>query len=415
MPPRRKPNSITRLAVLAATLVVASPGAGQNNDTPAAPTERREASLVLADGRQLVGTLVLTDEDGVVIEISGIETRYTHDQVREVIVLPPIRERYRRHRELIADDDIDQLLTLVEWAKSRELFGLALIELQGIRARDADNVRAKELVREIEALMKLRDLRVAGSDDPNTDTERGPRPEITPLSPDQINLLKVYELDLTDPPPLRVTRDTIDRFIEQYGDHELMPQSDEGRAAMRRWRPERILDRMFRVRARDLYGEVTVDGEPEAFKRFREDVHAEWLSRSCATNACHGGAEAGRFWLKSDRRNSEPTVYTNFLILERFRLDDGQPLIDYTNPSESPLLQLALDPRRSSRPHPEVAIGNTRFRPAIDSRDDARFRRAVEWINSMYRPRPEYPVTFTPPVPPGEEGRLIIDDGPVER
>ena len=30
---------------------------------------------------------------------------------------------------------------------------------------------------------------------------------------------------------------------------------------------------------------------------------------------------------------------------------------------------------------------------------DIRFREAIAWINAMYRPRPDYPVTYTPPEP----------------
>ena len=45
--------------------------------------------------------------------------------------------------------------------------------------------------------------------------------------------------------------------------------------------------------------------------------------------------------LASKRPSAEATVYTNFLILERYRLPDGTPMISYEEPARSPLLNLA--------------------------------------------------------------------------
>ena len=40
----------------------------------------------------------------------------------------------------------------------------------------------------------------------------------------------------------------------------------------------------------------------------------------------------------SGASSTDQVAYTNFLILERFKLDNGMPLINYAEPARSPLL-----------------------------------------------------------------------------
>ena len=78
---------------------------------------------------------------------------------------------------------------------------------------------------------------------------------------------------------------------------------------------------MFRLQARELYPEVRLLELPESMKMFREN--AAGLAREpCATNLCHGGEEAGRLQLFNRKPNAEASVFTNFLILDRFTVAD---------------------------------------------------------------------------------------------
>lgn len=249
----------------------------------------------------------------------------------------------------------------------------------------------------------------AGGD--GADAPRAGRPVFPHLTPYQINLIKVYETDLADPPRMQVSQEVVTKVMDEYAGHELIPTTREGRAAMLRMPPARILDLMFRLRARQYYGEVQVQGEPKSMRLFRDNVHGAWLINSCATANCHGGPYAGRLWLSANRRNAEDTIYTNFLILERFRLADGTPLIDYDAPARSPLLQMGLPREDSLHPHPLVATGrSSRWRPVFRTADEARYRDSIAWINSMYRPRPEYPIDYTPPKPPDTLPPPMIDN-----
>ncbi len=369
--------------------------------------ERPEAIVILRDGRRVSGLLVDEHADGAVtLSIAGIETTFEAGRVSEVQILPSVRERYRMLREPIPDTDAERLLLLVEWLRDREEYELALLEAQTVLEHEPDHPKAIRLEREVRAALALRELRRQPREDlhGNGADASGTR-EFPVLGPSQINLIKVFEIDLARPPKIEISRETRDRLIERYSESDVVPQTPEGRQALYRKPDVDILDRMFRVQARDLYPEVKVTGDPYAFGLFRKNVHAAWLVTSCATTQCHGGEAAGNLMLNNARRASEATVYTNFLILDRFRLADGEtPLINYADPASSPLLQMALPRERSQYPHPEVAGGPvSTWRPVFRTTDDPRFTRAVEWIRAMYTPRPEYPVEYVPPTP-GDDG-----------
>ena len=101
-----------------------------------------------------------------------------------------------------------------------------------------------------------------------------------------------------------------------------------------------------------------------------------------------------------------------------FRTNDYyQSLIDWDDPARSPLLQMALNRSDSLTPHPDVGSGpgSRGWRPVFRSTEDRRFQLAVEWIRSMYRPRPEYPIDYQPPLPSGAKPLGEEQAPPVER
>lgn len=373
-------------------------------------------TLYLRDGRQLEGPLVRQTPSEVVITVAGFDTTFNMADVMRVTPVPPLRERYESWRARVADDDIEQLLMLVDWLRDQEAYSLALVELAHILQVDPGNRQAESLKQQIQGMILLKAEsagRPSGAgENREVVVQRRERREFPVLTPDQINLIKVYEVNLSDPPRLSVSRETIRELMDAYAGHELIPQTKEGRAALERRPPVYILELMFRLRAREFYGDIRVEGEPASMRMFRENVHRPWLVTTCASSGCHGGQQAGNLWLKNTSPNNEQTIYTNFLILDRYRMRDGTPLINYEEPAKSPLLQMALPRESSLYPHPLVATSSTSvWRPVIGSPDDRRFQKAVEWINSMYRPRPEYPVTFDPPTP--EVGVPALPDEPI--
>ncbi len=362
----------------------------------------------MTGGNRVTGILVTELADALIVRIAGIETTFKSNLIERYEVLPPILDRYREMRAANGDDP-DGIAMLSEWLRSREQFDLALKEANRLIALDPTHPEGRRLKLLIESQIELQKKTKApiGTKPPKPTPDEAPLPvdaaaSFPLLTEAQINTLKVFEIDLSDPPRLTIKRNTITKMIEQHASSPHMPATQEGRDALYRQTPPAILDLMFKLRARDLYPEVEVADQPKAMRLFRDDVHAAWLINSCATTQCHGGEEAGRLMLFPLRPRSEATVYTNFLILDRFRLDDGSPLIDYDDPARSPLLQLGMTRKNSSRPHPEVPRGNSgrdAWKAIIDDRSDRAFVKTVAWIKQLYRPRPDYPIEYQPPKP----------------
>ena len=373
----------------------------QERDPPPPRVEDPECIITLLDGGQMNGRLVEESADEVVIRVGEVLTRFQTKDIERLMLVEPVLERYRRMRLAIDDSDAEQRLLLTEWLMGQRQYALALREVQGVLEIEAHNPRAGELERLLSQQVRLLEsARPEPMEGNETVDDRTPRPEFAMLSPEQINLLRVFEVDLEHPPKMSVSRETVEKILAYYAEDERVPRNPEQRRALYRKRGDEILALLFDLRARELYGEVRVEEDPQRFRAFRVDVHNEWLLRGCATNRCHGGEDAGRLYLANQRWRAEATVYTNFLILDRFRTSDGRPLIDYEEPDKSLLLELALPLEISTFPHPTVSeLGRERpWRAVIRSRDDANFKKTVSWIRAMYSPHTDYPIDYTPPV-----------------
>lgn len=374
----------------------------------------RYASVLLRDGRTFSGELVDESEAGCTLKIAGIETRFESAHIERVQYVESVRQQYRRIRLAIPDADSEGLLRLAEWLTNKGELDLARYEVAGVLKRDPVNTKAAKVKTDLDRLIDLRNkARRATEGVPPDDEEMSPvEPEgtrppparVPTLTPEQINLIKVYELDLRSPPTIIIARATIERMLEAKQGHPLAPATREAREAILRAPATKQLDLMFKMRAREFYPQVKVQGSPEVMRRFADDVLRSWVINACATSECHGGLEAGRLVLATRKPGSDPTVYTNFYILDRFRTSDNRPLINWDEPDRSLLLQLGLPRDISSYRHPVVpfegagggpAVGDA-WRPSFRSSSDRRFQQVVSWIKSMYRPRPDYGLEYQP-------------------
>ena len=385
---------------------------------PVAEAGPPECVVIMTDGRRVRGLLVEETETAITLRISGIDTRFRVESIVAFEILAPVEERFLAMRAMTDDSDIVGILIMAEWLRERERFDLALAQIDHVLEIDPNDPRAHEMKRLVEGQRRLHASPGRWSrDEPRFEEPRATGIDFPLLSPDQINLIKVFEVDLADPPRLFVERATVQQLLDDYEESELIPQTEEGRQAFLRLPPERILEIMFRLKARHLYGRVRVRDQPKALRRFRDNVHSSWLINGCATTSCHGGEKAGRLWLNNRKRNVDQSVYTNFLIIERFTLEDGTPLINYAEPALSPLLHMGLPRDKAVFPHPEVLVASKArgWRSVHRSTDDRGYVQAIEWIRSMYRPRPEYPIEYTPPVPTGLIDPLPETGEPIDR
>ena len=380
-------------------------------DPNATPEPGDDVRVVVDDGEAFFdGTLEARTEDQLILRIEGVLMPLERDRVVSVTVRLTPAQRYRDIRPTIRDDDFPRLLALIRYLERNNLYDEAMREIEGILNRDPDNEEARRLAKIIEQLIilkELREQRQRGRDREETrepETPSGPaslpdRNRFETLSEEQINLIKVYEIDLEAEPRLLIERSTIDEILKRYPEHPLVPVTREGKEEFYRKTPVEILDIMFRIGARDLYKEVRVLGQPESMKTFRDDISASWLTNRCATTRCHGGNEAGRLRLLNRSPNSEATVYSNFLLLDRFDTRRPVPMIDYTNPTDSLLLQMALPREDVLYPHPDVKG----WRPVFVNDRSPQYRAAVRWMRMMYQPRPDYPIEYDPFAEPAEQ------------
>lgn len=388
--------------------------------------ERTELVVHLKDGRRFTGPVVRESGDEVVIAIAGIPQSFPTADIDRLEMLKPVMERYRELHEAVGNDP-DQIVNLAEWLRQRGKYELALTEIQHALVLDkthGPSLKLKKLLEE-QIILKHKSIRRDPEKaEPASPVRTNPirAADFPLLTPADVQLIKIFETNLDEKPRVLIDRQTVAKMLEKYSDHPLVPITREGREALLRQSPLETLDLMFKLQARDFYPQVEVLDQPKAFVTLRDQISRTWLINSCSTTLCHGGADAGRLALYNHNPNSERTVYTNFYILSKFRLASGTPLINWDEPEKSPLVQIGLPRGKSRYPHPKVPhriSGNDIFKPAFQTTDDPQFKQAVEWLKSMYRPRPEYPIVYNPirpfeapASPPGIGGEAPLNPKP---
>ncbi len=365
--------------------------------------ERTELVVHLKDGRRFTGPVVRENADEVVIAIAGIPQSFPTAEVERLETLRPVMDRYRELHEAVGNDP-DQIVNLAEWLRQRGKYELALTEIQRSLSLDkthGPSLKMKHLLEEQIILKSKAVKRAQEPKDPAAPVRANPirATEFPLLTAGDVQLIKVFETNLEEKPRVLIDRKTVSKMLEKYSDHPLVPITREGREALLRQPALETLELMFKIQARDFYSEVEVLDQPKAFVTLRDQISRTWLINSCSTTLCHGGADAGRLALYNHSPNSERTVYTNFYILSKFRLANGTPLINWDEPEKSPLVQMGLPRGKSRSPHPEVphrVSGRDTYKPTFQTTDDPQFKQTVEWLKSLYRPRPEYPIVYTP-------------------
>ena len=344
------------------------------------------------DGTMIEGTIIKDGFTEVVILIEGIHHRIPRLEVSHIELLPSFEETLAKARKEIDPDDVGMRMELARWMVQNERLKLAREELRDLLTRQV-SPDASQLLELIDAKIELGETASEAPRPmrPKADRTAGlPRPTLTA---EDVNTIRVFEIDFARPPKVKVTTETVDKLIETHSENDLIPSDPNGRDQLHSLPDIDLVKLIFEVKARELYPEIMVESEPHSLNHFRTKVHNAWMIRNCATSGCHGGPDAGRLFLHRSNLNGPRTVYENLLILERLELEGSRRLIDYENPQMSLLIQHAL-PRSESRiPHPDVRG----FKPAFPSGGGRMQTQTIEFIRNMYSPRPQYPVEFVPP------------------
>ena len=359
------------------------------------PASGATGLITMRDGTSVRAHILDDGFDAVVYSIAGIRTVVPRDRAWQVMLDVGFDERYRKLKAALRDDDVDGRLAMCRWLFEQRAYDEALTETRALIAtRPIDE--AKRLLAAIEAQVAV--FRSTPSGTPSTGgasaTPRVPASALPDrlLTPTEVNLIRVYEIDFNRPPKVTISADSIKELIAAHASSDLIPESESGRTRLFTQDPIELVKLMFDLRARDLYDRIQVDTEPHALNMFRTKVHNAWLLGNCATSRCHGGLDGGNFFLHARNGNSDSVRYTNLLILLESRFD-GRPMVDFDQPHDSLLVQHAL-PRSSARfPHPDVPG----WKPVFDRTNERLMADCERWIATMHRPRPEYPVDFDPP------------------
>lgn len=377
------------------------------------------------DGSHLRALIHEDAFDFVDYEIAGIRNRMPRDAVVQVTLEPSFEERYARFKEAIKPNEIDKRLTFARWLVAEKRYGLAAEELRAL-TREIDLPEGRELLRQVEAHLAMERATAArrgepdASDRSRTGARAQPEPrrsgpvhlrEVLPsrlVSPDDVNIIRVYEIDLAKPPRVEIPPDVIRDLLTRYGSSSLVPAGGEERNRMFSWDSTRLMKLIFDLKARDLYPRVRVASEPWTLNLFRTKVHDAWLIPNCSTSQCHGGIDAGRFFLHRRNSKDERVRYTNLLILLRLKLD--QPLVNFEDPESSLIVQYAMPRDEARYPHPDVKG----WKPVFTGSARQLKAETLRWIRGMYKPRPEYPVDYEPPMLEAIEPARD-DEEPVER
>ena len=396
------------------------------------PKPGQRGLVQLRDGTVVRGEIIRDTLEEVEFKVDTVQGKLPRSQVYRVVLEMDFDARYARIKASISPEEHGRRLGLARWLTDQGRLDLAITELEAL-LRDADIEEARDMLRDVNARVKLaqavevnkRSRAKPAPEAGNTASTPGTAPGADPatgpartgdskgtataeapkgpptsremlpkdlLSNADVNLVRVYEIDFKDPPRMTVSPEGVRQLILRYGSSALVPADSQARNALYSKTGTELAHLLFDLKARDLYGYIEVDEDPASIAKFRTRVHNSWLIGNCATSRCHGGVDAGRFFLYTGNAKDQRIRYTNLLTLLNFKVD-GKPMVNFEDPPNSLLIQYAM-PRTTARyPHPDVKG----WKPIFGNSTPQLMQDTLDWIRSMYQPRPEYPVKYIPP------------------
>lgn len=374
----------------------------------------KQVVVTLKDGRQITGDLVSESPDAVTVSIADINTTFPRSAIATVEDKPTLDSLYKQKLERLTKDDVAGRYQLAQWLytqgsdeqavrwsldERKKADQLAIEQLDWLLRDDPDNVQ----VRMLKGLTakRIEDRRVSErptspdqTDNGGSTAGDGTSGDSTYLTAEQRNLLKIYEIDLSSKPKLVIPASTVEKI---YADERLRSdaamapyQGRSGKARFRTLQGYEQLEILFQLRARSLYDEVQVRSEPTPLREFRTKVNPTYVVGHCGRCHAVGKDAAPQFFTR--KANGEEAAYTNFLILSR--MTGGiRDMIDRQTPDDSLLFQYGLPREEATFPHPEVP----NFRHYFSGKQDKRYQEMTEWVKTLYRPTPRYPIEYTAP------------------
>ena len=355
------------------------------------PAWARRVAVTTSDGRTLRGEVVTQSKDSITLKIAGVNLAIKRSKIASIKDLPSISQLYERRRAKLKDADLDGRYRLAYFLYQHHRDELAIKELTSLARRFPKSDK-------VAVLREMVESRLHAATQPTrhaTNQPRWPVPLDKRLTNKQIQTIKVYEIDLSTQPQVIVPQQTIDRFLHEYAIKRGVKISPSDRQTFLHLDGYKQLELMFHARARDLYSQVKVLGDPPAMRKFRSLIEPGYLLNYCGTTRCHGGFKpAGGLYLFRGEPESTRTAYTNFYILSQYQSQKGR-MIDRNSPRNSLFFQYGLPRGAAKTPHPKVPG----WRPYFIGDDTPGTQNVLDFIQSLYTPKPEYGIKYAPPLP----------------
>ena len=328
-----------------------------------------------------------------------------------------VEQEYEKRHSVLAANDVEGRIRLSRWALGRQQYDLAHDAAQEVLDIDKRNADAQELIRTIDAQRKLDRKTGTGATGQPTSPARATGPAsgaagtgaaahggdananatqpggkekggnglVPPLSPDEINRVRLLEWHGERNVRVRLQNDVKHRYLSHSGvkpaEFNKMDAVDEALLIKKHGTP-------------DMWNDIRIASDPPALQEYRSLIQRALLN-GCATAACHGGGAGSERFALHTKADHEPEAYANFITLNKFHYKPAKgreaEMIDRNRPEDSLLVQFGLPFDLANTPHPDVEG----YRPVFRTKNDPKLRQVVHWIADSLSPlQSDYGVPF---------------------
>ena len=332
--------------------------------------------VLLKDGGQRRGLLLEDGFDGVRLQVGPRTERIGQNDVAAIEWRPTVEQEIEARKAQTQSSDPAAMARFIRWLIMEGHVEQAESEL---KTYAADFPNATEMTKQLQELLAARP-RVDDEKASRTPKKKRPALPIGALTQAEVNRIRIWEYDFENPSPVRIPGELRRTFHARHLGKDGFPDLK----TLRRLPDHEFLRLLCEMKDRDLYDAVQITVDPPALDRFRRTIHDRWLLPKCG--ACHARDTApGGFGLETQNANKPEVRMLNLLLLEQATTSDDAPLLNWRNPAESRLLDLGKDPRAAKHPHPEVEG----YSPVFHRGREAWVTNVIEWLEMMYRPRPD--------------------------
>ena len=354
----------------------------------------RNGVVKTRDGRSIEGDITDKGPDGATISTKAGTITINRDDIVSIDYATNVKEEYRKRLAALPKDaGAKAHLDLARWLFDNKEYELARAECDKALTIDPNNADAALLRQTVERTMMLRP---GGTSAGGTTTVR-PGPATRPvviapgqrrlLDPDQINIIKQYELKDTDTKiRVRLENNVQKRFVDY--------DNQDSRRFAAKTDYDKAIDILQHGTA-EMRKDVKIINDPQALADYKSRVQTV-LTQGCATSGCHGGTNAGSLVLYAPA-DSDAVTYTNFYILTQYATNvDGakRKMIDRLRPENSLILEFGLPRDKSEFDHPEAANWTHIYK----DKNDPRYLQIYDWVvKGLVPSEPKYGIEYTLP------------------